>query len=73
MKMSVVITPMTVIPTPTAQTPTVASHALANLALLAPEQLVLVCKTPVVFLSITILTFIRFVNVKFTLYTNRCR
>ena len=49
MKMSVVITPMTVIPTPTAQTPTVASHVLANLALLAPEQIVLVGKDPTLF------------------------
>ena len=49
MKMSVVITPMTVIPTPTAQTPTVASHVLANLALLAPERIVLVGKDPTLF------------------------
>ena len=70
---SVPQTPIIVIQMLTAQTPMERLHALANLALLAPEQLVLVCKTPVVFLSITILTFIRFVNVKFTLCTYRCR
>ena len=49
MSMSVVTTPITVIPTPTAQTPMVPSHVLANLALLAPERIVLVGKDPTLF------------------------
>ena len=57
----------------TAQTRMERLPALANLALLASEQLALVSKDPFIFLSITILTLIRFVNVKFTLCTYRCR
>ena len=70
---SVPQTPIIVIQMLTAQTPMGRLHALANLALLAPEQLALVSKDPFIFLSTTILTRIRFVNVKFTLYTYRCR
>ena len=71
MKMSVVMTPMTVIPTPTAQTPMVASHVLANLALLAPEQIVLVGKDPAFFISI--LSFTLILNFDCVLCTSRCR
>ena len=52
MKTSVVIIPITVIPMPTAQTPMVPSHVLVNLALLAPELLVLVSKVPFTYLII---------------------
>ena len=52
MSMSVVTTPITVIPTPTAQTPMVPSYVLAKLALLAPELLVLVSKVPFTYLTI---------------------
>ena len=70
---SVPQTPIIVIQMLTAQTRMERLPALANLALLAPEQLALVSKGPFVVLSITILTLIRFVNVKFTLCTYRCR
>ena len=70
---SVPQTPITVIQMLTAQTRMERLPALANLALLAPEQLAQVSKGPFVFLYITISTLIRFVNVKFTLCTYRCR
>ena len=50
---SVPQTPIIVIQMLTAQTPMERLHALANLALLASEQLALVSKGPFIFLSIT--------------------
>ena len=54
--MSVVTTPITVIPMPTAQTPMVPSHVLVNLALLALEHFVMVSKDSI-FLVVKILFF----------------
>ena len=54
---SVPQTPIIVIQMLTAQTPMERLHALANLALLAPEQLVLVSKNAFLFLFIKILVF----------------
>ena len=55
-----------------AQIQTEPSHVLANLALLAPELLVLVCKGPNLFLFIKFLIFMLFLNFNFLLYNYRC-
>ena len=60
--MSVPITRITVIPMLIAQIQTEPSHVLANLALLAPELLVLVSKDPSAYLIIKILLLMLFLN-----------
>ena len=69
--MSVLLTRITVIPMPTAQIQMELSHVLANLALLAPEQIALVGRDPFLFYF-----YPKFhVDAKFSLclYIVRCR
>ena len=70
--MSVPITRITVIPMLIAQIQTEPSHVLANLALLAPELLVLVSKDPSAYLNIKILILMFFLNLICVLHISRC-
>ena len=69
--MSVLLTRITVIPMPTAQIQMELSHVLANLVLLAQEQIALVSKVPSLFLFP--FHFALILNLNFVFCTSRCR